>query len=151
MDYTDLLIEADSLNLVTKEKPLKAHCGRIKGNKIAIRKDLTETEKKCVLAEELGHYHTTVGNILDQSDAGNRKQEYRARVWAYNHTIGLHGIIQSCKTGHTSASEAAEYLEVTEQFFIETIQCYKNKYGLYTTIDNYMIFFEPLGVLELYK
>lgn len=39
--YDDLLIEADCNNLVTKEKPLRANKGRIKGNRIAIRKDLT--------------------------------------------------------------------------------------------------------------
>ena len=38
-------------------------------------------EKASVLAEELGHYYTTVGNILDQEDAGNRKQEHKARTW----------------------------------------------------------------------
>lgn len=37
-------------------------------------------EKACVLAEELGHHYTTVGNILDQSDTNNRKQELRARL-----------------------------------------------------------------------
>ena len=43
--YDDLLIEADNNNLITKEKPLRANKGRIKGNRIAIKKDLTETEK----------------------------------------------------------------------------------------------------------
>ncbi len=52
----ELLIEADDHNLITKEKPLRAGKGRIKGNRIAIQKGLTEAEKKCVLAEELGHW-----------------------------------------------------------------------------------------------
>lgn len=51
MDYTELLIEADNNHLITKEKPLQAYDGRIKGNKIAIKNTLTTTEKKCVLAE----------------------------------------------------------------------------------------------------
>ena len=97
--YTDLLIEADKQHLITKEKPLRANCGRIKGNRIAIKHDLDETEKKCTLAEELGHYHTTVGDIIDQSSAANRKQELRARLWSYNKLIGLHGII-SCHKAH---------------------------------------------------
>ena len=49
MTYDELLIEADANNLITKEKPLRTNKGRIKGNRIAIKKDLTETEKKCVL------------------------------------------------------------------------------------------------------
>lgn len=40
MNYEKLLIETDSNNLITKEKDLLAHKGRIKGNKIAIKKDL---------------------------------------------------------------------------------------------------------------
>ena len=45
----------------------------------------------------------------------------------------------------------AEYLEITEQFLMDAISRYKSKYGLYKKIGNYMIMFEPLGVLELYS
>ena len=90
MNYEELLIEADTNNLITKEKPLLANAGRIKGNRIAIKKDLpTQREKACVLAEELGHFFTSSGNILDTSDISNRKQEARARLWAFNRQVGL--------------------------------------------------------------
>lgn len=89
--YENLLMEADSKGLVTKEKLLHANKGRIKGNRIAIKKDLTVAEKKCVMAEELGHYYTGVGDILDQSSVSNRKQELCGRVYAYNKLIGLAG------------------------------------------------------------
>lgn len=152
MDYETLLRESDSLGLITKEKFLKYNNGRIKGNRIAIRKDLkTSTEKMCVLAEELGHHHTSTGNILDQSKISNRKQEYRARLWAYNRAVGLNGLIDAYKNGCKSRYEIAEFLNVTEEFLIEAIQCYKSKYGLYASVDNYTIYFEPLSVLELYK
>ena len=151
MDYTELLIEADNLSLITKEKPLRAHDGRIKRNKIAIRKDMPETQKKCVLAEELGHFHTTVGNILDQSSAENRKQEQRARAWAYNRLIGLNRLISAYNHGCRSAYEVAHYLDVTEEFLKEAVECYKQKYGIYARIDNYIIYFEPqLAVVEMF-
>ena len=64
--YEALLDEACDIGLIVKEKPLQYNNGRIKGNRIAIRQDInTTTEKACVLAEELGHHHTSVGNILD--------------------------------------------------------------------------------------
>ena len=148
--YTDLLIEADKQHLITKEKPLRANCGRIKGNRIAIKHDLDETEKKCTLAEELGHFHTTVGDIMDQSSDANRKQELRARLWSYNKLIGLHGIISCYKAGCQTAYDMAEHLGVTEDFLQEALHCYRSKYGIYTRFDNYVIFFEPtLSVLEL--
>lgn len=152
MDYTELLIEADTNNLITKEKPLRANKGRIKGNRIAIQKGLTETEKKCVLAEELGHHYTTSGDILGESTISDRKQEQQARTWAYNKLIGLMGIVDSYKAGCHNAHEMAEHLNVTEEFLIEALERYKSKYGTYTTVDNYVIFFEPnLGVLEIQK
>ena len=86
--YEILLSEASENGLIVKEKPLKYNNGRIKGSRVAIRQDLsTSVEKACVLAEELGHHYTTYGNILDQSDTSNRKQELRARAWAYNKQI----------------------------------------------------------------
>lgn len=152
MDYTDLLIEADANHLITKEKPLRANKGRIKGNRIAIQKDLSETEKKCVLAEELGHHYTSSGNILDQSSVENRKQEQIARTWAYNKLIGLVGIVDAYKSGCRNRSEMAEHLDVTEEFLSEALERYRNKYGTYTAVENYIIYFEPsLGVLEIQK
>lgn len=148
--YDDMLVEADNNNLITKEKPLKAHKGLIDGKNIAIKKDMTEAEKKCVVAEELGHYYTGVGNILDQSSVSNRKQELHGRVYAYNKLIGLMGIIGAHKNHCSSLSEAAEYLDVTEDFLSDALNYYKTKYGKRVNIDNYIIYFEPyLGVLEL--
>lgn len=150
MTYEELLIEADTNNLTVKEKPLPISKGRIKGNRIAIRKDMTEAEKTCVLAEELGHHYTAVGDILDQSSAENRKQEMRGRIVAYNKLVGLRGIVDAYLHHCQNLSEAAEYLGVTEEFLSDSIMYYKNKYGVFATVDNYTIVFEPtIAVIEL--
>lgn len=151
MNYETLLKEADSLGLVVKEKPLQYNNGRIKGNRIAIRKDIeTTTEKACVLAEELGHHYTATGNILDQSTVENRKQEMRGRIVAYNKLVGLRGIIDAYLHHCQSLSETAEYLGVTEEFLNDSLTYYTNKYGVCTQVDNYVIFFQPnIGVMEL--
>lgn len=152
MNYEALLIEADKNNLITKEKPLKAYDGRIKDNKILIRKDMNTTQKGCVLAEELGHHYTTVGDILDQSITENRKQERRARIWAYNKLIGLDGLINAYENKCQSMYETAEFLNVTERFLDEALEYYKSKYGVCTAVDNYIIYFEPtLGVAKIMK
>ena len=144
MTYDELLYEADSTGIIVKEKNIPGYGGRIYGNRIAIHDRLeTTTEKACVLAEELRHYHTTVGDITDLSDSQNRKQERQARLWAYNKQIGLTGIIQAFEAGCQGIHEIAEYLEVTEEFLHEAIECYRNKYGVYTTLDNYIIYFIP--------
>lgn len=150
MNYEALLDEAHQEGLIVKEKPLKYNNGRIKGKRIAIRKDIeTSTEKTCVLAEELGHHHTSVGNILDMNDMRNRKQERQARLWGYNKLIGLTGIISAFRAGRQNRYEIAEMLNVTEEYLQECIDCYRDKYGVYTEIDNYIIYFIPnLAVME---
>ena len=143
MLYENLLIEYSNSHLIIKEKDLPVNKGRIKGNKIAIRRNLSTKEKCCVLAEELGHCYTTVGNILDQSDEWSRKQEQQARFWAYNKLIGLNGIVNSYKHGCHNLYEMAEYLDVTESFLADALERYRSKYGVFTTLDNYIIYFEP--------
>jgi len=136
----DINIEVDEINFPEGIKGLY-----IDGN-IAINKNIkTYTEKSCVLAEELGHYHTTTGNILDLTDIRNTKQELQARIWAFNKRIGLTG---RCK----DLCEMADYLNVTEDFLNEAIKYYRNKYGLSTTIDNYTIYFDPnLYIMKIFK
>ena len=150
MTYETLLDEAHQEGLIVKEKPLKYNNGRIKGKRIAIRQDIeTNKEKTCVLAEELGHHHTSVGNILDMNDVRNRKQERQARLWGYNKLIGLSGIIRAFRAGCQSSHEIAEFLDVTEEYLQECIDCYRDKYGVYTIVDNYIIYFIPnLAVME---
>lgn len=115
----------------------------VNGN-VAINTSVNNSiEKACVLAEELGHHHTSVGNILDMDLTGNRKQERQARLWAYNKLIGLTGIVEAFEHGCQSRYEMAEYLEVTEEFLEECVACYRNKYGVGTTLDNYYIMFIP--------
>ena len=99
LTYDELLIESETQNLIVKEKDLPGYNGRIYKNRIAIRKNLNRTEKKCVLAEELGHHYTSVGNILDMEDLSNRKQERQARLWGYNKLIGLTGIVNAFESG----------------------------------------------------
>ena len=117
---------------------------------IAIREDMTIPEKTCALAEELGHHETSVGNILDMTSAVNRKQERQARLWAYNKQIGLIGLVRAFEHGCQNRFEIAEYLEVTEEFLEECIECYRNKYGICKQVDNYVVYFIPqLSVMKL--
>lgn len=150
MNYEQLLTAADQEGLLVKEQPLTEHDGLIRGSRIAIRKDIeTQAEKSCVLAEEIGHYRTSSGNILDQNKVESRKQEYRARLYGYNLKIGLAGLIRAYEARCRDRYEMAEYLDVTEEYLEEAIDCYKAKYGLYASVDNYIIYFEPFAVMHM--
>lgn len=120
---------------------------------VALSNELdTQSEKACVLAEELGHYHTSSGNIIDMSNTINCQQELKARLWAYNNRVGLQGIIDCYKSRCLTINEMSEHLEVTEEFLKDAIACYRSKYNVYTQLDNYIIVFEPtLYVIELFN
>lgn len=127
---------------------------RIKGlycnGTIAIDIRLTDKERAAILAEELGHHLTAAGDIIDQRNTGNRKQELRGRVWAYNRLIGLTGIVKAYNEGCRNRYEMAECLDVPEETLDEALDYYHKKYGVCTMLDNYVIYFEPvLGVMEL--
>lgn len=143
MTYEELLDEADRNNIVTKEKNLISSDGRIKGNCIAIRKGLNSTKKNCVLAEELGHYYTTVGNIVELKNQSDIKQEHRARVWAYEKLIPISNIIKCFEANCQTSYDFASHLGVTEEFLKNTLTYYKQKYGLFVKHNNYIIYFEP--------
>ena len=146
-----LLDQAESSGLSVQEKPLQYNDGRIRGNRILIRSTIeTRCQKAAVLCEEIGHYETAVGNILDQSVTANRKQELRGRIWAYNRLIGLTGILRAYKMGCRNRYEIAECLDVPEETLQEALNYYHARYGVCTQVDNYVIYFEPaLGVMEL--
>ena len=151
MGYEELLIEAEKQNLIVKEKRLIHSDGRIKGRRIAIRQDIPTLAKKAdVLAEELGHYYTTVGNILNQENTEARKQERTARLWAYNKRIGLVGLIEAFKHGCQNRFEIAEFLDVSEDTLAEALEYYRQIYGISTQIDNYRIQFEPYLAIMKY-
>lgn len=153
--YEKLLTDADKENIIVTDQ-FDLSGTRLKGlycdGTIALNKDMyIESEKTCVLAEELGHHYTTVGDIMDQTDVSNRKQERHARIWAYHKLLSLNDMIDSYKCGCRNRFEIAEHLNVTEKFLVDCLEYYKEKYGLYVRKDKYLIYFEPLGVLELYK
>ena len=150
MNYERLVLSPDAEGVDIVDRTFSK---RIKGlycdGTVALNDKLSSIEKTCVLAEELGHHHTTAGDIIDLTDAANRKQEHKARLWAYNKLIGLNGIVSAYKAGCRSAYDIAMHLDVTEEFLQEALSCYRQKYGVCTRVDNYVIYFEPsIGIFE---
>jgi len=152
MMYENLLVEADSESVDVYEKKLSPLIkGLYSDSTIWINNELSSVEKGCILAEELGHYHTSCGDILDQKNIQNRKQENRARNWAYKRLIPLRNIVTAHKFGIRNRYELAQYLNVTEEFLQEALTRYQEEYGIYTTIDGFTLYFDPLGVLEMFS
>lgn len=127
-----LLQEAEDNNINVHDFDLGEdgfHGLYLDGNIALSNKLETNCQKACILAEELGHHYTTVGDILDQSDIGNRKQERKARAWAYEKMVPLNSIKQALTVGCREPWEMAEYLDVDERFLREALQYYEEVYG----------------------
>lgn len=149
----ELLAEADQYGVHITEYSFKTpklkalySDGVITFNKSA---PFIENEKACTLGEEIGHHVTTFGNILDQGDVRKRKQELRARQWSYNRLIPISKIVQAHNAKVRGRYEIAEYLEVTEGFLQDTIDRYYARYGELITYQNYIIYLNPLQVVEV--
>lgn len=152
MKYEKLMIKYEK-NVKIKEKPLRyGFKGLYKNNKIIIDSNIEiSNEKACILAEELGHHFTTYGDIIDQSDIRNVKQELRARAWAYERLVRMVDLINAHKAGIKGRYELADFLEIPEWFLLEAIEYYKSKYGTCYKIDNYLIYFSPnFGIMEFF-
>lgn len=153
MKYEQLLDEAfrQNIHVIENANFSSSSDGLINNDVIGINKNIrTHSKRACILAEELGHYYTSTGNILDPNNINNRKQEHIARMWAYDKLIGLKGIISAFESGCKNTYETAQFLDVTEEFLIEAIDAYKSRYGIFARLDNYAIYFIPsLGVMKL--
>lgn len=149
MEYERLLREADKLGIIVKEAKMKTRKGRCYGNRIAINCSLTRKEKVGVLAEELGHFHKTIGDISNQNEITNRKQELIARRWGYEKSVGIIGLINAFNNNCRVDYEIADFLGVTKEYLDEAIDYFKCKYGTRYEIDEYIVYFMPnLGIYK---
>lgn len=148
MNYLELKESiSKSLGVIVKEKPLQASDGRISGCNIAIREDIgSESEKKCVLLEELGHYILTVGDITRIQSIDAAKQEYKARKWAYITELPVERLHSAQEAGCCNIYEAAAYLGVSEKFLIEALEYYERAYGSPAVIGDYAVTFRPFKI-----
>lgn len=147
--YETLLDEAQQEHIDVYEFPFQGRTQGLYWNRaIGICRNATSAEKACILAEELGHYHTSAGNILDQEQLANRKLEKRARRWGYEKLVPLDKLIEAFNAGVQNRHDLTEYLDVTEKFLLAALKHYQEKHGKYRRVGNYIIVFEPLMVFR---
>ena len=120
--YEKLLSEYEE-RLCIEERPMV--CEGLYCDGVAwINQGLPERRRVCILAEEIGHYETSYGNILDLRDMNNARQELRARKWAYEKIIPIADVIRAANAGCRLAWEFAEFLDVDEEFAVECLRYY---------------------------
>lgn len=144
--YEKLLNEAEQNNIIVREVNLKSDAkGLYIDGKIALNtsKLLTVAEKNCIMAEELAHHFSSYGNIIDDSDINNVKQERLARRLAYEKLVDLEKVADLVLTEHLNKYEIIEKLDITEEFFNDAIYYYSEKYGVCKDFGKFAIVFKP--------
>jgi len=111
---------------------------------VLIDKNRSPYEKHCILAEEIGHYETTYGDITDLQKLTNMKLELAARRWGYEKIVSLDKLIECYELEFKTVEEVCMHLEVTEDYFMASIGHYHSRFGVSTSYKGYDIFFDPL-------
>lgn len=129
MTYDELLIkhedDVDVFEHDLQENPIAKKAngkGFYYNGTILIQEGLTDIDKKCVLAEELGHHYTSSGNILNMKYPNTQKQELHARVWGAIRLINFEDFLRALYTYEFNLFMVADELGVN----YETIKLYRN-------------------------
>lgn len=119
---------------------------------IQVSPSASEAEKCCLLAEELGHYHTSAGNTVLSSKRCPLayciicRSEEKAMRWAIDRLITMRQLADALSKAPGSLWELADLLEVSEPFLERAIELFKLRHGLLYEGDDFVIMFEPLAV-----
>ena len=145
MSFEKLLMEYPQICIMEKDLP-KGLSGLYYDNNIEINKSKSSYEKHCILAEELGHYETSTGNITDLGNINNQKLELIARRWGYEKIVSLDHLIECYLHGYTTVEDICLHLEITANYLKEALNVYKQRYGISIQYKEYELFFDPLNI-----
>ena len=134
--YEQLVDELTRQGVTVDETTLQG--GKVKGlyvqkggsALIGVDGSLPVAEKTCILAEEAGHHHRTVGRVLAQATPTQRKAENAGRRWAFEQCLPLETIARiRLENPDLPLGEMAPLMEVTESFLIDAVEHYHRRYG----------------------
>lgn len=116
------------LNFYFEEMPIKLH-GLIVDNNVYINKLSTAQQQYAAIAEELGHYETSVNeDITDYKQAFNLKQENKARFWSYKKIVPVEQLKDYILTNDSiTVYDLAAHFDTTVGLMEQIIEVYKIK------------------------
>ncbi len=129
---------------------------------IIINQYITDDDKqhRIILAEELGHYFTTIGNntpkkytrYLDKLKVD--KFEEKALRWSLNFLVPtqeLIDLLQSNKNMNININECCDYFEVTEAFMIRKFETMAKEKTYWPLDDNFYLVLSNLPSVFITK
>lgn len=149
--YEELMLKFPELNY--KFDPLMPlhQKGMIHGSIVYLNPQQNYEELNSTVAEEIGHYLTGSGNIIEQDTPEKRKQEQKARDTGATILVTPRDILDCFESGCVSVWECAEHLSITEKTFKAAIKYYARKYDGIKTENKYTILFNLNGTVSVFK
>ncbi len=132
--YEQLLQHAYDLGVeVIEDKHLPApfrglYLRSARGGQIVLRPGLCESERACVLAEELAHHAQGAGDLRTMGYVALSRQETRAIAQAVTLLVPLEELLQALRNGARNAAELSEMLGVSQEFVPYVLTYYRTKY-----------------------
>lgn len=143
MTYDELLQVADDEGVSVVDFSFTDNLtGLYVDNVVLLDKKASTKEKKCILAEELGHHYTNYGNVLQDT-----RQESIARRWGIDQLIPFEDLVTSIIGGCDSMYELAEHLDVTIPYLEEAVRYYHAKYGATIVTDGFVIHLSDSSII----
>jgi len=149
MRYERLMMEYQHLTIRETRSLPRGLSGLYYDNEILLNKNRNHYERHGILAEEIGHYETTHGDIIELDNVQNIKLELLARRWGYEKIVSLEDLIKCFELGYRTLDDICIYLEVTAEYLKNALDHYNARYGLYTLYKGYKITFDPLNIQEI--
>ncbi|AJD91577.1 hypothetical protein JMA_22600 [Jeotgalibacillus malaysiensis] len=142
LEYPELTIKE------TNDLP-KGLPGFNKGFQIFLSKQESLYRKHFLLAEEIGHYETTAGDITDLDTIAKLKAEVVARRWGYEKIISLDDLVSCFEKNHLTAEDVAHDFEIELDALKIILDHYFDKYGPSVQHRGYIINFDPFIAINL--
>jgi len=123
---------------------------RMDGNSyIFVDPKATQRTRATILAEEFGHYKTSVGDTVRSSDDVRiHRAEERALRSAVDMLVSPEDVIQAIRAGVRNWYELSEVLDLSEPFLRHAVEIWKQRYGpVYCTDEKGdVLWLEPLSL-----
>lgn len=98
-------------------------------NEVYINSNRSYQQNLQDLAEEIGHWQTTAGDITETNTLYDQRQETEARQAGYMMIVGLDGLIECFNKGITTPWDLSDYFECSIDYIWSALNTYKVKYG----------------------
>lgn len=138
-------------NLKSEVKAAYYNAASLSGPVIVLNKKrdiMTSYEGNGLKAHELGHHHSSCGNLLEMPRRLQIKYETMADRWALRRVMPIHQLIAAYIAGARSMEDLSDYLEISPEFIARGLECYEHIYGPELKYNGIVITWDPFNIKE---